>query len=217
VDNSNSLPAILIVDDEEDILFTLSMSFPASDYQVETCRSGLEALEALNKRSFQLMILDLNMAPMTGLQVLTSLRQTNHETVVLILTAFSTLDSAIEAIRLGAFDYLIKPVEIEILRGRVMEGLKQFQRNHLITQQQAGDHNKAYETLSAGNLILNITSHSAVFNGQPLSLTTTEFNLLSCLVKASPNPIQPVDLVKSALGYSCSPLEAADIIKFHIH
>lgn len=216
-DNANLLPTILIVDDEKDILFTLSKSFSPNEYQVVPAANGLEAIEMLNDRPFELMILDLNMAPINGLQVMAHLRKLNQDTVVIILTAFSTLDSAIEAIRLGAFDYLVKPVEIDTLRRRVVDGLKQYERNHLLSSQQGGRFDADKEILNSGDLQLNMRSHSATFKGQALDLTTTEFNLLSCLVKASPNPVQPVDLVRTALGYSCTTLEAADIIKFHIH
>lgn len=210
-------PSLLIVDDEPDILFTLKKSFSPTEYRVETAANGSEAIERLKKESFQLMILDLNMAPVTGLEVLKSLRRENKETVVIILTAFSTLESAIESIHLGAYDYLVKPVDIEHIRRRVVEGLKQYERNRLLTLQQLYQSANGTEILHAGALTLDLSKRAAVYAGNALDLTTIEYKILLCLVKAAPNPVTAEQLVKSAMGYHCLPLEAAGIIKFHIH
>ena len=210
-------PSLLIVDDEPDILFTLKKSFSTKEYRVETAANGSEAIECLQRESFQLMILDLNMAPVTGLEVLKSLRRENKETVVIILTAFSTLESAIESIHLGAYDYLVKPVDIDHIRRRVVEGLKQYERNHLLSLQQLNQSANNPEFLHAGDFTLDLSKRTAVVAGKALNLTTIEFKLLLCLVSAAPKPVSPEQLVKSAMGYDCLRVEAAGIIKFHIH
>jgi DNA-binding response OmpR family regulator len=212
--NLLSKPSMLIVDDEQDILFILKRCFAANNYSIETAINGAEAIQKINQHSYQIMLLDLNMSPINGLEVLDTLRKINQETIVIILTAYSTLDSAINAIRLGAFDYMVKPVDVDALRVRAAEGLKQYERNHLLTLQQAAGDGQILQT---GKLTLNLALHSAFFDGKPVELTTTEFKILLCLVQAAPHPVQPAQLVKTALGYSCSALEAADIIKFHIH
>jgi DNA-binding response OmpR family regulator len=212
-----NLPAILIVDDEPDILFTLRKCFSTKDFRVETAENGCEAIERINHGSFQVMILDLNMAPISGLDVLKALRKVNQETVVIILTAFSTLESAIEAIHLGAFDYLVKPVDIAHIRNRVTEGMKQYERNHLLTRQQNHPLSENLQIIHTGNLTLDLAQRLAEYNGKSLDLTTIEFKILQILVKEAPKPVCPVALVKMAMGYDCAGLEAAGIIKFHIH
>ncbi|MEM7032243.1 MAG: winged helix-turn-helix domain-containing protein, partial [Chloroflexota bacterium] len=70
---------------------------------------------------------------------------------------------------------------------------------------------------SSGPLTLNIAQRTASISNQTLELTTTEFDLLACLVKASPKPITAQKLVEQALGYGCENIEAREIIKWHIH
>jgi DNA-binding response OmpR family regulator len=212
-----NLPAILIVDDEPDILFTLRKCFSPKDFRVVTAENGYSAIERLKHDAYQIMILDLNMAPVSGLEVLKSLRNENQETVVIILTAFSTLESAIEAIHLGAFDYLVKPVDIAHIRKRVAEGMKQYERNHILIGQQAHQTPEKSQIFHTGNLTLDLDQRVAEYDGKRLDLTTIEFKILQSLVKEAPKPVCPVALVKMAMGYECAGLEASGIIKFHIH
>lgn len=212
-----NLPAILIVDDEPDILFTLKKSFSPSEFRVDTAENGKSAIERLKHDAYQIMILDLNMSPVSGLEVLKCLRNENQETVVIILTAFSTLESAIEAIHLGAFDYLVKPVDIAHIRKRVAEGMKQYERNHILISQQNHPTSEAPQIFHTGNLTLDLDQRVAEYEGKRLDLTTIEFKILQSLVKEAPKPVCPVALVKMAMGYECAGLEAAGIIKFHIH
>jgi DNA-binding response OmpR family regulator len=212
--NNHPKPALLIVDDEPDILFILTKTFDPAEYSITTAIDGAAAIEQLSLRDFQLVLLDLNMQPVNGLQVLSALRQANQETVVIILTAYSTLDSAIEAIRLGAFDYLVKPVDTVALRKRTIEGLQQFERNHQLIQQQKMLQDNHFQY---GDLKLDLVQHTASLNGRHLDLTSCEFKLLLTLAQAAPQPLTPLKLVSETLGYQCTALEAADIIKFHIH
>jgi Response regulators consisting of a CheY-like receiver domain and a winged-helix DNA-binding domain len=213
-ESSRSAPAMLIVDDEPEVLHVFSRAFAAAEYTLFTAQDGASAIEQLTAHEFQLVLLDLNMQPISGLQVLTELRRRNQETVVIILTAYSTLDSAIQALRLGAFDYLIKPVDLPVLRKRVEDGLAQYQRNHLLTAQNKGPES---HWLRHGPLSLDLEHRVASLNDKPLDLTTSEFRLLHALVQAAPQPLSPTQLVSETLGYQCAPLEAASIIKFHIH
>jgi DNA-binding response OmpR family regulator len=208
-------PRLLIVDDEPDVLFTLSHCFDLRQYYVETAVSGKESLSKIEKNAYSLIFLDLNMTPISGLEVLTELRKINQETVVIILTAFSTLDSAIEAIRLGAFDYLIKPISVETIRQRAADALERYEKNRLLTQAQSTPQHTT--TLVSGDLTLNLHQQTASYAGHPLELTTTQFKILLTLVQSAPQPLAPIKLVEKTLGYKCTPIEAAGLMKFHIH
>ena len=219
IETDQPKPGILIVDDEPDILFILSKTFDSDKFAVDTAANGTEAIEKISINTYSLILLDLNMQPINGVEVLAALRKINQETAVIILTAHSTLDSAIEALRLGAFDYLIKPVEPAEIRLRASAALKQYERNHLFAQNLARSPEMPAPSsvLQHGELTLDLRERTAVLSGKPLDLTTTEFNLLLSLVQASPRPVLPARLVSQTLGYTCSSPEAADIIKFHIH
>ncbi len=230
------LPHILIVDDEPNIRFLLQRSLSQNEYVIDTAANGAEALKKLGQTAYDLLLLDLHMKPMHGLEVLSLARAHDPNLVIIILTAYSSIESAVEAVRLDAFDYLYKPAEPETIRQRVSEGLSHRQqalRHHqllsqidnlhqtfknLVTENErlaAEAHNKRF--IRSEKLVIDGHHHLATMDGNLLELTTTEFDLLLCLVKASPNLLSPRELVNQALGYDSEDVEARDIVKWHIH
>lgn len=115
---------ILIVDDEQTIRETLSEVLDEEGFASEMAGSGQEALNKVNKRDYDLVITDLKMPHMDGLALMERIKQQTPETSVMIITAYASLESAIQALRLGAYDYIIKPLDFDdvILRiRRLME------------------------------------------------------------------------------------------------
>lgn len=119
---------ILIVDDERALRHTLAGVFKHLGYQVTEASSGREALEHINHKDLDLVILDLQMPEMDGAEVLQAARPLAPDTVFIILTAYGTLDSAIIAVRYGAFDYLLKPSPVKEIVRAVEAGLAERQR-----------------------------------------------------------------------------------------
>lgn len=224
---------ILIVDDEPNVLYLLRNTLLSEGYRVETAPGGVAALEKLASSTYDLVLLDLNMQPVNGLQVFEALRRQHPDTEVIILTAHSTVDSAIQALRNGAFDYLLKPATPQLLRQRVREGLQHRQQvrqqQRLLAQvrqlrevledlEPAGEPPaNSTRYLRSGSLVIDRHACSAHFAEQPLTLTTTELNLLACLVEAAPAPVAPRTLVQTAMGYDCEEAEAREIVKWHIY
>ncbi len=116
---------ILVVDDEPSITRLLSRILSKEGYQVETAFNGMEALELFNKFRPDLVISDLKMPGMTGLELLRNVKKANPETDFIILTAFGTIENAVEAMKEGAADYLIKPLkepeELRIIVAKIAE------------------------------------------------------------------------------------------------
>ncbi|NNF84815.1 MAG: diguanylate cyclase [Deltaproteobacteria bacterium] len=102
---------ILIVDDEETIRGILSRVLGQEGYEVTLAESGEEALEIFGKDPHPLVLTDIRMGGMSGMELLTEIRGINSETQVLIMTSYASLETAIEALRLGAYDYMVKPFE----------------------------------------------------------------------------------------------------------
>lgn len=100
---------ILIVDDEELIRKTLKFDLKKSGYKVTTASCGEEALETLKKTEFDIIITDLMMDKVSGIDVLQAVREKNPDTMVIIFTGYASIETAIEAVRLGASDYILKP------------------------------------------------------------------------------------------------------------
>jgi DNA-binding NtrC family response regulator len=115
---------ILFADDEAHLRDLMQMELPRLGHEVTVCPDGSAALKALEKGSFDAALLDLRMPGMTGIEVLGKVRQLSPDTQVIILTGHATVDTAVQALRLGAFDYLTKPckwAELEIILARVAE------------------------------------------------------------------------------------------------
>ncbi len=115
---------ILFADDEAHLRDLMQMELPRMGHEVTVCPDGTAALKALEKGSYDAALLDMRMPGLTGIEVLGKIRQISPETQVIILTGQATVDTAVQALRLGAFDYLTKPckwAELEVLLGRVAE------------------------------------------------------------------------------------------------
>ena len=115
---------ILIVDDEESIRRTLSILLKREGYSVEGASDGLEALKMMDNSCYDLVIADLNMPAMGGIDLLKRVKRDAKDTEVIILTAYGSIQSAVEAIKIGAYDYLTKPIEPKDITIRVRNALE---------------------------------------------------------------------------------------------
>src|ERR1700735_4492151 len=115
---------ILFADDEAHLRELMQMELPRMGHEVTVCPDGTAAVRALEKGTYDAALLDLRMPGLTGIEVLGQIRQVSPETQVIILTGHATVDTAVQALRLGAFDYLTKPckwAELEMILNRVAE------------------------------------------------------------------------------------------------
>ncbi|MCB0209882.1 MAG: response regulator transcription factor [Anaerolineae bacterium] len=119
---------ILVMDDELSIRLFLEKTLIRDGHTVVTAASGEEALELIANQSFDLALLDLKLTGIGGLEVLAALREQAPDTVVIILTAQASLESAVEALRQGAHDYLFKPCQTFQLRESIQKGLAKRQQ-----------------------------------------------------------------------------------------
>ncbi len=101
---------VLVVDDDEVVRLSYQRSLQAANCNVESVLNGEDALQALERQSFDVVLLDLRMPGMDGMSVLKAIKQAWPESEVLVITGYPTVESAKEAVRLGAYDYLAKPV-----------------------------------------------------------------------------------------------------------
>ena len=102
---------ILIIDDDEGLLHFLTRFFTRKEYQVKACNSAKIALELLTKESFDLILLDYKMPELNGLDALKKIKDIQVKTPIIIMTAYGTTETAINAMKLGAYDYLVKPFD----------------------------------------------------------------------------------------------------------
>ncbi len=104
-------PKILIIDDEEVILTVLQELFTREGYEVAIARSGEKGIEIFQQDEFNLAIIDKNLEGRSGIDILKTVKEINPNVEAMIITGYASLESAIESIRLGAYDYILKPIE----------------------------------------------------------------------------------------------------------
>ena len=112
---------ILLVDDEKEFARVLAQRLEVRGHRVTTAGSGPEALEKAREESFDAVLLDLAMPVMDGIETLKRLREGNPKLQVILLTGHGTVEKGVEAIRLGALDFLEKPADIQLLLDKVNE------------------------------------------------------------------------------------------------
>jgi signal transduction histidine kinase/CheY-like chemotaxis protein len=115
---------ILVVDDEPGVRLTTQAILQDEGYGVETASGGLEAVEAIRQRHYDLVLTDLKMPGVDGLGVLAEVRKRSPLTVTVMMTGYGSVGSALDAIKLGAYEYLLKPIEVEDLKQAVRRSLE---------------------------------------------------------------------------------------------
>ena len=118
--------SILIVDPDTNLLSVLKTLF-AESHAVTTCSDGSEAVEICKKRHFDVVLSDIIMPGASGLDVLKQVRKRDPNTIVILITGFASLETAIDAIREGAYDYITKPFKLEQLKNVVKNALERVQ------------------------------------------------------------------------------------------
>ena len=224
---------ILVVDDERGIRRTLTQMFTRMGYQATGVASGAEALEQMRRERFDLVILDLKMPEMDGTEVLKAARPFAPDTVFILLTAYGTLDSAIVAVRHGAFDYLLKPSSVQEIVRAVEAGLSERQRR-MSQEEPVVLLERALAGLKSGTPSQTVPSTSerflqlpeitvdtlrrlAVVRGQPVDLTATEFEILTYLMRHRDRVVSCRELVARVRGYELDERDARTLLRSHIH
>ncbi len=115
---------LLLIDDEADVQYSFRRIFDSPDIELTTASSGEEGLKLVAKLKPDLVIMDVRMGGITGLETLRRMRQTDSKLLVILMTAYGTTQTAIEAMKLGAFDYLLKPFDVPKLKEIVAGALK---------------------------------------------------------------------------------------------
>ena len=162
-------PLVLVVDDEKPLRDFIRRNLEARGYQTLTASNGLEALALFNTNNVELVILDVMMAQMDGLETIRRIRQTSTVPVIM-LSALGEEADIIHALNLGADDYLKKPFGVGELMARLQAVLRRSQWNPPLIQSSG--------QLVRGEINANLDTHSVTAYGQEIELTPTEFNLL---------------------------------------
>lgn len=164
---------ILLVDDEPDILEILKYNLSSQGYQVFTAKNGVEGVEMAKKKKPHLIILDVMMPEMDGIEACEIIRNTKglEQTIITFLTARGEDYSQVAGFDAGADDYITKPIKPKVLISKIKALLRRLKE----------DKDQAEEVLKVGNIIINREEYKVVNNGTDLILPRKEFELLSLL------------------------------------
>jgi DNA-binding response OmpR family regulator len=225
-----------MVDDEAAIRLTLGTMLTRAGYDVTSAGNGDEAIEQLERLSFDLLLVDLKMPGMDGMQVVAAARAPQPDIAAIVLTGHGSLETAVEGLHLGIFDYLLKTSEpghvIEQVKAALAARSQALRQRSLLDvvgtaiqelrgapQPGEGDapSGSAERLLVVGALQLDSWRQVATLAGRTLPLTPTEFRVLLCLAEHAGNMLSYAQLVRCAQGYDAGELEASELIKPHIH
>jgi len=227
---------ILVVDDERSVRMMLEAALRAQGYKIESASSGGTARELIAAQEYDLVLLDLQLGDTDGIEILREVKRLWPATEVILLTAHGSINSAIAALRHGAFDYLLKPAQVQDIRERVERGLDQRrtaqQRSQLL--QRISDSARALGIIEGGNaavvpsqpsnsdrievgpLLLDLRRHAASLGAQLLSLTRTEFALLTALAQQPDTALSYSTLSEAVYGRAQPEDEARALLRPHI-
>ena len=229
---------VLVVDDEANLRQTMARVLHQLGCEVTTAADGTEALQRLEAAPYDLVYLDIRLPGMDGLQVLRQIHDRYPQLAVVLLTAHASISSAVEAVRLGAIDYLIKPITPEALIARTRTILTdqavqhrrreiQEQIDALQVELKALDHSTEVTPsfsapvdvrfLKRGTLTLDLHTRRAVYVDRVLSLPPTAFDYLVVLARHAPDIVPYQALVVEAQGYQTDLRQAQELTKWHIH
>ena len=232
---------ILIVDDEATLRHTLTRVLQRANFKATAVASAQEALTLLSQQSFDLVYLDIRMPDMSGMEALKIIHARFPELPVILFTAQPDISSALGALRHGAVDYLLKPLQPQALIERTQSVLatKEKERHKREVQDQIDalqtelkklesdqesrpepaekPANAGERFLNYGKLSLDLHTHRLVVEDRTASLPPTTFDYLVVLVRHAPNVVDYQTLVTEAQGYEVDPHEAQELVKWHVH
>ena len=174
---------LLVVEDEHSLREDIARKLRLSGYEVDACADGEAALEALAAERYDLVLLDLNLPKVDGMQVLRSLRRHDLETCVLILSARSEISDKVEGLDLGANDYLTKPFHFEELEARI----RSLTRRKFIQEDVC---------LRCSRITFDTRTREASVDGTPLALTRKESALLEYFLLHRNRIISPEEMIE---------------------
>ena len=176
---------ILLVEDEVNIASFIERGLQEFGHEVSVAYDGMAGWELLQKENFQLLILDIIMPRMNGLQLCRQYRQLyGYQSPVVMLTALGTTDDIVNGLDAGADDYLVKPFSFQELEARIKALLRRIGTE------------TATASLRCGDLSLDPTSHRAFRNGTPIDLTVKEYRLLEYFMAHQGVALSRITLLK---------------------
>jgi DNA-binding response OmpR family regulator len=194
-------PSILLVEDEPGIVDFLKRGLQAEGFVVDAALDGIEGQRRALHESFDMVVLDLMLPGISGMEVLAKLRDVKPELPVIVLTARGEIEDRVTGLDAGAVDYLVKPFSLAELLARV--------RAHLRVATQTST-----TSLQCGDIEVNLLTRKVRRAGDPVALSTTEFELLVYLMRHRSQVLSREQLLSAVWGYQHDP--ATNVVDVYV-
>ncbi|SES96812.1 DNA-binding response regulator, OmpR family, contains REC and winged-helix (wHTH) domain [Oceanobacillus limi] len=185
-------PSILIVEDETKLSRVLELELQYESYQTKVAPDGVEALRLIQERQWDLVLLDIMLPKLSGLELLRRVRKKDDITPIILLTARDQVHDKVSGLDLGANDYVTKPFQLEELLARIRVHLRKPSQNN------NEDH------LSIGDLYLDLNTREVRRGNKSIDLTPREYDLLVCLLRNKNIVLTRDRLIEVVWGYDYS-------------
>jgi len=197
---------VLVVEDEQDIADLISLNLQELALSVDHCLTGEQALIKIQENEYSLVLLDVMLPGISGLDVCRQIREQKPEQVILMLTSRNAEIDRVLGLELGADDYMTKPFSVRELQARVRS---QLRRIHLLAdlKQKQQQEKSPEQFITVGELQIDNLSHRTTLAGIELELTSTEFDLLLHLASHPEQVFSREQLLSSVWGYHHSGYE----------
>lgn len=193
---------ILIIDDEPELLEKIQALLVSEQYTVTTARDGHVGLQRIWDNTYDLILLDIMLPGINGLDILAEIRDAGILTPVLMLTARGDIDDKVAGLNLGADDYLAKPFSVAELLARIRALIRRGKTGNPVIQ--------------VGDIRLNTISREVTKNGESVSLTTKEFAILEFLLHNRGRVISRFSLAEHVWGDNFDPFSMSNFIDVHM-
>ena len=188
---------ILVVEDDPGLLATLEFNLEASGYRALTATDGATALDIRRSNNVDLIVLDLSLPVMGGMQVCKALRDSGDTVPIIMLTAWHEEHDRVNGLRSGADDYITKPFSLQELMARITAQLRRAQE---FSSSQQGNAGKSTHKIEVGDLQIDLVRRTAILDGYDLDLRTKEFDLLVHLASQPGRVFSRSQLLESVWG-----------------
>ena|SRR5699024_5997364 len=182
--------SILIVEDEQKLSRVLQLELEYENYDTEVAANGMDALRLIQEKAWDLVLLDIMLPELSGLEVLRRVRRTDEITPVMLLTARDQVHDKVSGLDLGANDYVSKPFQIEELLARVRVHLRQGKMRKTDG-----------ETLQMGDLHIDLNSRDVKRGSNMITLTPREYDLLVYLLENKNIVLTREQLIEQVWGF----------------
>jgi two-component system OmpR family response regulator/two-component system response regulator QseB len=193
---------ILLVEDDPELGDGLTVGLRQAGFAVDWLRDGNSADQALQSESFDLVVLDLGLPRLSGMDVLNRARGRGLTVPILILTARDATGDKVSGLDAGADDYLVKPIDLDELSARI----------RALTRRSAG---RAAPLLTRGELVVDLAAHRVTLAGDEIELSSREYSLLQMLLENAGRVLTRTQLEQSVYGWRDEP--DSNALEVHIH